>query len=142
MLSGLSNWVEWYLKYMVPLAIVLSVLYALHEQIWPWRDAASVLPARPGQTRISVGGGYEYRADRSERHAEYIFLPSHFADAKVYSVRQLGDRVPTVCVTRSPIVTASSLLALFGFVGSSIWCWRRRSNKSPPNKSLERTRGR
>ena len=139
-MSPLLRWISFYFKFGVPLAILAVTAYVLFEQFHPWKAAESVLPNLPNETRISVGAGFNSRGDQSERHAEYVYFPSHLSDAKVYTVRQHNDDPVTLAETEDSVVDPLAILILAGSVAACIWFWVHGRRKVQHNPSLERTR--
>ena len=141
-MSLLLRWVSFYFKYGVPLAVVAVASYVIFEHFHPWKAAESVLPHLANETRVSVGAGFESRGDQSERHAEYVYFPSHFRNAKVYVVRQHNSDPITLEETEGSVVSPLAVLFFVLAIVGSVWFWVRGRREVQPNKSLERTRAR
>jgi len=139
-MSRLLRWVSFYFKYGVPLAVVAVASYVIVEQFNPWKAAELVLPHLANETRVSVGAGVEFRGDQSERHAEYVYFPSHLRDGKVYVVRQHNSDPITLEETEGSIVSPLAVLFFVLAIVGSAWFWVRGRREAQPNKSLERTR--
>ncbi len=137
-MSRLVRWISFYFSYGVPLIVIAVVGYVMFEQFHPWEAANSVLPHLPNETRVSIGAGAESRGDQSERYAEYVYLPSHWSDAKVYVVQQHNNGTPTLIETDRSIVSPIVIVGLV--IAGSVWFWRRHRRQVQSNTSLERTR--
>ena len=137
-MSQLLRWLSFYFKFAVPLAVVATTAFILFERSHPWEAAESVLPHLPSETRISVGAGMEYRGSQSERHAEYVYFPSHLKDSKIYIVRQHNDGPLTVQEDKGNVVSPLAILSVAVSIAGCVWFWVRGPRKVQPNNSLQR----